>query len=213
MFITPEDLMKLFYAILVGGLIGAEREFRDKSAGFRTMIFICMGAALFTMYSVQVVGGRTGDPGRIAAGIVTGVGFLGAGAIFRGSRGVNGLTTASTIWLVAALGMGIGAGYYLISGAAALAILAILWIFPSLEAWIDNTRHERDYEITCETDAETLQELESLFSRSGLKVTHHKRLKAKDCLVCIWSASGSPRKHDLLVEKLLAHPKIQEFQF
>ncbi len=139
MFILPEDVIKLLLAVLVGGLVGAEREFRDKAAGFRTIILICVGAALFTMFSLKLGGDM--DPVRIAANIVSGVGFLGAGAIMRAGGRVLGITTASTIWLAAALGMGIGGGYYLLSGAAAGIILIVLWILPALERLIGNTRH------------------------------------------------------------------------
>jgi putative Mg2+ transporter-C (MgtC) family protein len=113
-------------AVLIGGVIGAEREFRDKSAGFRTLIFICVGACLFTIGSIEL--GGPGDPVRIAAQIVSGIGFLGAGAILRNGVKITGLTTAATIWLVAALGMAIGGGLYLLTGAAAV-VLVVLWIF------------------------------------------------------------------------------------
>jgi putative Mg2+ transporter-C (MgtC) family protein len=95
-------------AVLVGGIVGAEREYQDKAAGFRTIILITLGSTLFTIFSLSM------DPGftqtRVAANIVTGIGFLGAGAIVRDGGRIAGLTTAATIWLSAALGMGIGAG-------------------------------------------------------------------------------------------------------
>ncbi|HQN43268.1 MAG TPA: MgtC/SapB family protein, partial [Anaerolineaceae bacterium] len=97
MYLQPEDLLKIVLAVLVGGLIGIEREYRDKAAGFRTLIFICVGAALFTILSVRLAGDK--DPTRIAASIVTGVGFLGAGVILRDGGRVIGLTTAAAIWL------------------------------------------------------------------------------------------------------------------
>lgn len=103
MTLFPEDFIQLLLAIFIGGLIGAEREYRDKAAGFRTIMLICVGATIFTNFSVKLGGDM--EPTRIAASIVTGVGFLGAGAILRGSRHVTGLTTASTIWLAAALGV------------------------------------------------------------------------------------------------------------
>lgn len=101
-----ENLIKLGMAVLVGGIVGAEREYRDKAAGFRTIILITVGSAMFTIFSMSM------DPGftRIAANIVTGIGFLGAGAIVREHGRVGGLTTAATIWLAAALGMGIAGG-------------------------------------------------------------------------------------------------------
>ena len=102
-----ENLIKLGLAVLVGGIVGAEREFQDKAAGFRTIILITVCSALFTIFSISM------DPDnsrtRIAANIVTGIGFLGAGAIVREGGRIAGLTTAATIWLSSALGMGIGA--------------------------------------------------------------------------------------------------------
>ena len=95
-----EDIFKILLAIGIGGAIGLEREYRDKAAGFRTLIFICVGATLFAMLSSKLAGDR--DPTRIAANIVSGVGFLGAGVILRDGGRVVGLTTAATIWLVAA---------------------------------------------------------------------------------------------------------------
>ncbi len=103
-----EDVARLLFAVLVGGLIGAEREYRDKVAGFRTIIFICLGATLFTLFSVKL--GGAGDPARIAANIVSGVGFLGAGAILRSGERVTGLTTAASIWTTAAIGLAAGRG-------------------------------------------------------------------------------------------------------
>ena len=133
MILLPEDVIKLLLAILIGGLIGAEREFHDRAAGFRTMICICVGATLFTILSLKMGGDK--DPARIAASIVSGIGFLGAGAILSGSGRITGLTTASTIWLAAALGMGIGGGDYLLSSIVAVAILIVLWIFPKFDGW------------------------------------------------------------------------------
>lgn len=91
-----EILIRFLLAAVCGGIIGAEREYRSKSAGFRTMIMIAIGACLFTMMSEQI--GGVGNPDRIASNIVTGIGFLGAGVIFRGENRVNGITTAASIW-------------------------------------------------------------------------------------------------------------------
>jgi uncharacterized membrane protein YhiD involved in acid resistance len=99
MAILVEDVLRLLLAVLIGGLIGAEREFRHRAAGLRTIIFICLGAALFTMLSLKL-GGET-SPVRIAAHLVTGVGFLCAGVVMEQGVHIVGLTTASTIWLAA----------------------------------------------------------------------------------------------------------------
>lgn len=139
MTLLPEDLYKILFATLVGGLIGIEREYREKAAGFRTIMLICIGATLFTIFSSKL----DGDPARIAANIVSGVGFLGAGVILRSGGQIVGLTTASTIWLTAALGMGIGAGEYILVAIVVPIILMTLWIFPKFERWIDALRSER----------------------------------------------------------------------
>src|SRR5947207_684458 len=97
-------------AILCGSIVGAERERKEKPAGLRTVILVTLGSAVFTMASVALSRER-GDPGRIAAQIVTGIGFLGGGAILRSAGSVTGMTTAATIWIVAAMGMVVGAGY------------------------------------------------------------------------------------------------------
>jgi putative Mg2+ transporter-C (MgtC) family protein len=125
-----EEVLKLLLAMIVGGLTGAEREFRDKSAGFRTILLITVGSTLFTIFSLGI--GVETNPTRIAANIVTGIGFLGAGAILREGHRVTGLTTAATIWLAAALGMGIGAGKYALTGIATVLTLVVLWFFPAL---------------------------------------------------------------------------------
>src|SRR5438876_6713820 len=108
-------LPKALLAIACGGLIGVEREMKNKPAGFRTNILICLGSMLFMWLSTQVAmviaTGRPADPGRIAAQVVTGIGFLGAGSIIQSRGRVTGLTSAAMIWVVAAVGMSIGAGY------------------------------------------------------------------------------------------------------
>jgi putative Mg2+ transporter-C (MgtC) family protein len=107
-------LFRCGVAALCGGLIGFERELKDKPAGLRTNILICVGAALYMLIGLLIVhaGGETAsDPSRIASQVVTGIGFLGAGSIIRRGAHVTGLTTAATIWVVAAIGIVAGAGY------------------------------------------------------------------------------------------------------
>lgn len=212
MTILPEDVLRLLLAVLVGGLIGAEREFRDKSAGFRTMIFICVGATLFTLFSVKL-GGAVEDPVRIAANVVSGIGFLGAGAILRDGNRVTGLTTASTIWLVAALGMGLGGGHYLFVGTAVSAVLVVLWVFPLIEHVIDHLRETRTYEVVCGLRPDKAARLEQSFSDAGLKIRGHKQLKQVDRMVCVWEARGSPAKHRRLVEVLLGDEEVRELRY
>ncbi len=117
---------------ICGLLVGAEREVKEKSAGLRTLTLVCVGAAVFTLMSV-IVAASQGDRGRIASQVVVGVGFLGAGAILRGSEGVRGMTTAASIWSVAAIGMVVGAGYPVAGLALSLLMLTVLRGVAALE--------------------------------------------------------------------------------
>ena len=119
-----EDIIvKVLLALVLGGVMGLERQYNDKPAGYATNSIICVGPALVTILSLKM-GEMGGDPGRSAAQIVSGVGFLGAGAILREGNKVSGLTTAAAVWLVAAIGMAVGYGQYILaSGACALILL------------------------------------------------------------------------------------------
>ncbi|HET9426519.1 MAG TPA: MgtC/SapB family protein [Gemmatimonadaceae bacterium] len=125
-------LGKLLLAVVLGGAIGLERELKGKPAGLRTNILICMGAALLTDVSISIslMGAtRIGDPARLAAQIVSGVGFLGAGTIMQSSGTVTGLTSAATIWVVAAIGIAVGSGNYVgAAGAGALVTVVLAWL-------------------------------------------------------------------------------------
>jgi len=123
-------ILRLLLATALGGGIGYQRERAGKSAGLRTHILIALGAALFTVVSIFGFSGAV-DPSRVAAGVVAGIGFIGAGVIFRGEEGVAGLTTAACIWITAAIGLAAGAGLYLISIIAALITVGIL-IIPKI---------------------------------------------------------------------------------
>lgn len=211
MSLLPEDLIKLLLALLVGGLIGAEREFRDKAAGFRTLIFICLGAALFTIFSAKI--GGPDDATRIAANIVSGVGFLGAGVIMRDTGRVVGLTTAAMIWLTAALGMGIGGGYYALSLGAAGLVLLVLLVFPTLEGAIDNAREQRTYEIVCAVNLDKVEQIRTLLREYGLRVRQERQAKVGGETHCAWDTVGKPQNHERLVKQLTADPDIREYRF
>jgi putative Mg2+ transporter-C (MgtC) family protein len=133
----PTDLvLRLLLAAALGALIGLEREYRQKPAGLRTNILIAVGSALFTLMSTQL-GHGAGTPDRVAAQIVTGVGFLGGGAILRSRTSVHGMTTAATIWVNAAIGMAAGAGEALIATVATLITLVVLVVLQPIEAYFD----------------------------------------------------------------------------
>ena len=117
-------IIKICLALILGGALGMERQYQDKPAGLATNCLICLGAMLVTVLS-EIMGFAGGDPGRIAAQIVTGVGFIGAGSILRDGNKISGLTTAAGVWLVAAIGMAIGYGEYIWAAACAGAILLV----------------------------------------------------------------------------------------
>ncbi len=208
MLLYPEDLLKLVFAILIGGVIGAEREYQNKAAGFRTLIFICVGACLYTIFSVHIA--KNSDPARIAAQIVTGVGFIGGGVIMHDAGRVHGLTTAATIWLVAALGIGIGSGEYATTTAATLATLIVLLIFPRLERGIDRLREERTYEILC--PVRHYEAMQALLKASKVRVTA-QHVKTSQGLKLTWTITAHPRQHQQLIQHLLMDAEVQELSF
>jgi putative Mg2+ transporter-C (MgtC) family protein len=120
-----ELILRLLLALGLRALVGFEREYHDRPAGVRTHILVCMGAAIFMIISLNV---PAADPSRIAAGVVTGIGFLGAGAIFRSKDHVQGLTTAADLWVIAGIGLAIGLGYYLTAIVSAIIVFVILFL-------------------------------------------------------------------------------------
>jgi putative Mg2+ transporter-C (MgtC) family protein len=135
--VSPETqldiVIRIFVALLIGATIGIEREYRGHAAGVRTLAMVSVGSCLFSAIGIYAFPGHLTDPTRIAAQVVTGVGFLGAGAIFRAEDGVKGLTTAATVWVVAALGMAVGFSLYLIAAAGVVIVLVGLIVVRPLE--------------------------------------------------------------------------------
>lgn len=129
--LTPGDvdlIVKLILAAVLGAAVGFEREFNEKAAGFRTHALVCLGSALIMEVSLHVYHGTSGDPGRIAAQVVSGIGFLGAGTIIRGGTEIKGLTTAASVWTVSGIGLAVGAGMYLTAVVATGVVLLVLFV-------------------------------------------------------------------------------------
>ncbi|UCG30958.1 MAG: MgtC/SapB family protein [candidate division WOR-3 bacterium] len=125
-------VLRLAVSIVIGGLVGLERELEHKPAGLRTIILVCLGSTIFMLIGLEL-GLASSELGRIVAGAVTGIGFLGAGAIIRARGEVYGLTTAATIWLASGLGLAIGAGYYVLAIIACISVLIVLRILGIVE--------------------------------------------------------------------------------
>jgi putative Mg2+ transporter-C (MgtC) family protein len=197
-----QEIMKLLLAVALGGMIGIEREFHDKAAGFRTVILICLGSTLFTMTSL--VFSANSDPARIAAQIVTGVGFLGAGAILHDGSRVVGLTTAATIWLAAAIGMLVGTGSFLLAVSATFLAVVVLWFFPNIEKFFNNPREMRTYEVEYCRNDESVKDIESLFLQSGLKVINFKKTASGNEVTLRYTMLGKPAQHLLLSDQVIS---------
>lgn len=204
-------LVRFLLVILVGGLIGAEREYRSKSAGFRTMILICLGSFLFTTFSLHIGGPDETD--RIASNIVTGIGFLGAGVIFKSDNRINGLTTAAAIWATAALGMGIADGAYAAVLTGTAIILVSLLFLTTLEKKIDNINQTRNYKIVSVYKPELLNDYENLFKECRLKCSRVKQSKKGEYISGTWMVQGLEKNHNLFIEKILHDSSVKEFEF
>ena len=207
-----ENMIKVSMAVLIGGAIGAEREFQDKAAGFRTITLITLGSALFTIFSISL------DPGftrtRVAANIVTGIGFLGAGAIVRERGRIGGLTTAATIWLSAALGMGVGAGELYFSIAATAVTLFVLLGFPYIEARIDSRREARLYKVSIKaSDFKKMEKVESALEECSLKVLDHHQTKSETAIIGTWNTIGALKNQEKFVQMMLKDKDIKELDY
>jgi len=205
------DLHKLLLAVLIGGVIGVEREFRGKAAGFRTIILITVGSTLFAIFSLKLVAGC--DVDRVAANLVVGIGFLGAGTIFKDENRIQGLTTASTIWASAALGLGVGAGYWVITIEAAAIILFVLTFLPYIERLIDFAIQVRTYRIVCTYTESLLENYEALFKEYHLRAYSIKRTISDGNISASWTLSGRQKNHQKLIKQLLIDRNIKQLDF
>jgi putative Mg2+ transporter-C (MgtC) family protein len=211
MHLPPDTIERLLVAILIGGAIGAEREYRSKTAGFRTLTLICLGSALFTMFSQLI--GVGNNPDRIASNIATGIGFVGAGVIFKGEIGVNGITTAAMIWVTAALGMGIGAGYEWVSAIGCALILMMLFVFGLMERRIDLINQMRNYKIIIDNKDETMERYEKCFIAHNLKFIRGREIKSRDTMSGEWIVRGSQKNHLAFINQILHDPEVNHFEF
>jgi putative Mg2+ transporter-C (MgtC) family protein len=190
-------VLRLLLAAALGGMIGLEREASGKPAGFRTNLLICLGAALITeiSYDVAVAGaaqlGGTPDPGRIAAQIVSGIGFLGAGSILHSRGGVTGLTTAATLWVVAAIGMAVGARAYVAAIIATSLVMATLMLLGRVEDHLIPRRPaERQVTVTLLPPLSSLRVVEQKLRSFGYLVDMLRVDQSRDVLQVTFQARG-----------------------
>jgi len=205
------DIQRMLVALLIGAVIGAEREYRSKSAGLRTMILVCTGACLFTLVSAQV--GAPNNIDRIAANIITGIGFIGAGVIFKDDNRVTGITTATTIWIMAALGMEAGSGNFETAFIGTGIILIVLVVLVYAQEIIEKVNQLRNYRIVCNYQDETLKKYEELFKKHHLKALRGRQSKKGNAITGNWLVQGATKNHEKLIKELLTDNDIVEFDF
>ena len=200
--------LELFVQLLLGGAVGLERELKGKPAGLRTTILITVGATLFTVLSYKM-GAGIGDPGRIAAQILTGVGFIGAGTILHMRGAVTGLTSAATIWVVSAIGMSVGARAYIEALGATLLVMVVLAGLGPVEGYLARQATRSHLIIHCRPEASALDELEALVRRTGLEIDRTQSRVENVDLVVEFDVRGPKRLHDQLLIAAVHQPGVR----
>jgi len=209
-------LVRLVLAVVLGGAIGWEREASSKPAGLRTNILICVGAALFTDLSIRFGGfaieGAVRDPSRIAAQIITGIGFLGAGTIIQARGTVTGLTTAATLWVVAGIGMSVGSGSYVEAVGATMFVLVVLVLLAPMENAIAG-RRPAHFRIVLEPVAGAGEIVEEDVLEVGLQITRRrieKDARLRSVILHLW-VRGRPKDIRVAQERLVVREDVAGF--
>jgi len=205
---SNENSQTIVVSLLCGSIVGMEREYRNKSAGFRTVILICLGATIFTMASR--LGNMADD--RIAANIVTGIGFLGAGVIFRGKFSVQGLTTAAVIWTMAAVGMLVGFGQFMLGISLAVLMVVVLSLFQKMETVLSNIYFSRTIYVTfIDNKASRLYEFETFLKETGINSLRKGIEKKGDKLMVVYEISSRRQRVRMMNERIISIDYVDSF--
>lgn len=199
--------IKILLALILGGALGMERQYHDKPAGFATNCLICLGATLFTVLSL-VMGNAGGDPGRIAAQIVTGVGFIGAGSILRDGNKVSGITTAANVWLVAAIGMAIGYEEYVWAAASAAAILLVQLGLRKTLRMIERIKHYDTFYVTCEPKWEVVNKIIAQIEKQNVSILKSEVTKQDNFFHVSLVATCTGHDFQNLTKEVLSMPEV-----
>ncbi len=211
--ILVQSATRLLVAAILGGIVGLERELSRKPAGLRTNMLICTGSALLMLLSIWVAG-QGGDPGRIAAQVVTGIGFLGAGAIVHSRGSVYGLTTGATIFIVAAIGLAVGGGYYLPAFlATALAILSLFALGRMEKRMLLGARSVYEYAIQTHSAEAVLTRLTDILRAQGVEMEGASFERTEQGVEIRFRLAASPEANERLLRELLALPGRVHVQF
>ena len=207
--ISYTDILKIAIAFALGALLGIEREYRNKPAGFRTLIMITVGATVFTILSYRI---NSSTPDRIAANIITGIGFIGAGVIFKEGIKVSGMTTAATIWMAAAVGMAVGYGAYYLAGGVTVVMLFTLILLSKLEGFFERLHQVKFYRITFIDTQYSLEELEKKFAEIGLNFRRDKEAKNHNEITVYYKFSDKQSGFTKLNVYLMQNKAISGFE-
>lgn len=205
------DCTRLFVALGIGAVIGAEREYRSKAAGFRTLILICVGAALFTLLSIRL--GTEASHDRVASNIVVGIGFIGAGVIFKDGVNIAGLTTATSIWVTAALGMAAGAGEFVIAAIGLVLVLMVLALFERLQLVIDRWNQTRPCVVRFHVDRATVDAMDEAITACSLRTTGRKVQRDGQLVAVSYSLTGAALGHRKFLDWLLHEARLDGFEY
>lgn len=208
--IEEHQLLKVIISVVIGALLGLEREYRHKAAGMRTLTLICMGSTLFTILSVEL--GFPGSPDRVASNILTGVGFIGAGVIFKGDFSIDGITTAATIWIASALGIAIGCNHYLLAGFSLAIVILLLIGLKLLEKRISGINEKRVYNIQYHMDHCSKEEVPGFFKRFGLQYKQQQYLRKESLIEEQYEVTGHLSNIEELNSFLLHNNNISHFR-
>lgn len=197
-----EIILRILTALVLGGIIGLERQYHDKPAGFATNTLICVGSAVFALLSILSAYYLGGDPARIAAQIVAGVGFLGAGSILRDGNKISGLTTAAGIWLVAAVGMAVGYGHYFIGAVATTSVLILQLFVRKLMNTFDYVQLYDSLTIKCSPKWEVVEKIKSIFKNNKAEIIKEEIHKENGLIVLKLVVNMSATKYQKIVKDL-----------
>lgn len=207
------DLGRLLLAAVLGGLVGLEREMKHRSAGLRTNIFICFGAAMFTVLSVELAAGFGGERTRIASQIIPGIGFIGAGSILHARGSITGLTTAATIFVVASIGMASGGGFYGLAVFATLLLLLSLQLLGALERRFNLKSWFMHYSIVTDRVAEEVtEEISGVLEAHGKEMETMKLIRLNGKKKIVFTVEGTRGEHEQIEAALRRTEDLRDFR-
>ncbi len=207
MYLQTEHIIQIIAAFVAGGLLGLEREYHSKPAGFRTMILICVGSCLFTILSSTF----TNNPDRIASNIITGIGFIGAGVVFKEGINVRGITSAATIWIAASIGMCIGLKQYGLALFVACLVLIVLIVLSKLEEAFDNLHQVKQYNIRFKAYEYSVEELEAELEKIDVYFVRYQISKQHDEVIVDYKIEAVQSKREKVNYYLINNKCITGF--